>query len=245
LKVLLIFNSKGGIIISDIENNIRNIRQIIERSKMKSPYGAKEVLLLAVTKTVDPDRINDALDQGITAIGENRVQEILRKFDQVKHPVQWHLIGHLQTNKVKYIIDKVSLIHSLDSISLAEEIEKRAQIAGIRIPVLVQVNVAGEETKYGVEPKKTVDFVREIASFQHLWVKGLMTIGPLVEDAEENRPVFRRLRELRDEIHKMAIDGVDMDYLSMGMTNDYHIAVEEGANIVRIGSAIFGRRVNK
>jgi pyridoxal phosphate enzyme (YggS family) len=243
LKVLLIFNSKGGIIISDIENNIKNIRQIIERSKMKSPYGAKEVLLLAVTKTVDPDRINDALDQGITAIGENRVQEILRKLDQVKHPVQWHLIGHLQTNKVKYIIDKVSLIHSLDSISLAGEIEKRAQKAGIRISVLVQVNVADEETKYGVAPEQTVDFVREIASFQHLWVKGLMTIGPLVEDAEENRPVFRRLRELRDEIHKMAIDGVDMDYLSMGMTNDYHIAVEEGANIVRVGSAIFGRRV--
>jgi len=197
---------------------------------------------LAVTKTVEPSRINEAVKLGITAIGENRVQEIMSKFDQVDPGVSWHLIGHLQTNKVKYIIDKVSLIHSLDSISLAKEINKRAEKFGRSMSVLVQVNVADEDTKFGLPPEDTINFIKEVSPLPYLNIRGLMTIGPLTEDPEEVRPVFRRLRELKEEISHMKLPGVKMDYLSMGMTNDYRIAVEEGANIVRIGSAIFGSR---
>jgi len=229
--------------VSEILGAIDHIRAVIRQAQQKSAVAAEEVLLLAVTKNVQAEKMNEAVGYGISAIGENRVQEILNKYDQVKGKVDWHLIGHLQTNKVKYIIDKVSLIHSLDSLSLAGEIDKRAGQAGREMPVLVQVNVADEETKFGVAPRETIDFIREISRYPHLRVQGLMTIGPLVEDAEEVRPVFRELRTLRDEIHRLALPGVEMEYLSMGMTNDYHVAVEEGANIVRIGSAIFGKRI--
>lgn len=228
---------------SQIASAVDRIRNEIQAAQKRSPYAAKEVLLLAVTKNVDVDRINLALGAGVSAIGENRVQEILNKYDKISSNVVWHLIGHLQTNKVKYIIDKVALIHSLDSVSLAGEINKRAEQAGRVMPVLVQVNVADEETKYGVAPEDAIGFIKEMRLFPYIKVTGLMTIGPLVEHGEEVRPVFKALRQLRDTIKQMELPGVSMDYLSMGMTNDYQVAVEEGANIVRIGSGIFGARV--
>jgi pyridoxal phosphate enzyme (YggS family) len=228
---------------SQIVSQINLIKKEIQAAQSRSPHAAKEVLLLAVTKNVDEERIKTALSAGITALGENRVQEIMQKYDRIPHTVSWHLIGHLQTNKVKYIIDKVSLIHSLESISLAQEINKRAEKAGRVMPVLVQVNVADEDTKFGLAPEETVDFIKEVMTLPYLKISGLMTIGPFVDQAEEVRPVFRQLRELRDTIKQMELPGVSMDYLSMGMTNDYQVAVEEGANIVRIGSAIFGPRM--
>lgn len=226
---------------SQIEKAIQDIKKNIQEAQ-KSSFAAKDVLLLAVTKTVDPVRINEAVACGITAVGENRVQELEKKFDQVEKGVSWHLIGHLQTNKVKYIVDKVALIHSLDSISLAKEINKRSGQAGRRMPVLVQVNVADEDTKFGIAPKETMDFIKEVSVMPNIHIQGLMTIGPFVSEPEEVRPIFRCLRELRDEVSSQGLSGVDMNYLSMGMTNDYQVAVEEGANIIRVGSAIFGQR---
>lgn len=228
---------------SQINFQVEQIRNEIRAAQNRSSFAAEDVLLLAVTKNVDVDRINLAIESGISAIGENRVQEIQNKYDKIPDHVLWHLIGHLQTNKVKYIIDKVSLIHSLDTTSLAKEINKRAEQAGRVMPVLVQVNVADEDTKYGVAPDEAVSFIKEIMVLPHIKVSGLMTIGPLVDKAEEVRSVFRELRQLRDKIKEMDLSGVSMDYLSMGMTNDYQVAVEEGSNIVRIGSGIFGARM--
>lgn len=228
---------------SQISLNINRIRDEIRAAQNRGTFAEKDVMLLAVTKNVDVDRINEAIESGISAIGENRVQEIQNKYDRIPCHILWHLIGHLQTNKVKYIIDKVSLIHSLDTASLAGEINKRAEQAGRVMPVLVQVNVADEDTKFGLARSEAIDFIKEILMLPYIKVSGLMTIGPLVDKAEEVRPVFRQLRQLRDKIREMNLPGVSMDYLSMGMTNDYQVAVEEGSNIVRIGSAIFGPRL--
>lgn len=228
---------------SQISLNINRIRDEIRDAQNRGAFAEKDVMLLAVTKNVDVDRINEAIESGISAIGENRVQEIQNKYDRIPRHILWHLIGHLQTNKVKYIIDKVSLIHSLDTVSLAGEINKKAEQAGRVMPVLVQVNVADEDTKFGLAPEATIDFIKEILMLPYIKVSGLMTIGPLVDKAEEVRPVFRQLRQLRDKIREMNLPGVSMDYLSMGMTNDFQVAVEEGSNIVRIGSAIFGPRL--
>ncbi|MCR6544536.1 YggS family pyridoxal phosphate-dependent enzyme [Dehalobacterium formicoaceticum] len=228
---------------SQIRTAINRIQDEIKSAQERSPYGAKDVLLLAVTKNVDAERMKEAMTAGISAFGENRVQEIEKKYDQIPTEASWHLIGHLQKNKVKYIINKVALIHSLDSTALAEEINKRAQQVNLVMPVLVQVNVADEETKFGVTPDEAIPLIQGIRALPHLKISGLMTIAPLVDEAEKVRPVFRQLRELRDQIQEMNLPGVSMDYLSMGMTNDYQIAVEEGANIVRIGSGIFGARL--
>lgn len=227
---------------SDIGGAIAHIRAEIKAAQARSPLAAENILLLAVTKTVSAQRINAAVAAGITAIGENRVQELLSKYDQVTRGVDYHLIGHLQTNKVKYIIDKVSLIHSLDSLELAAEIEKRAANAGRVMPVLVQVNVADEDSKFGIAPGRTLDFIREASRFHHLKIQGLMTIGPMTVDPEGIRPVFRQLRQLREATSAAGIPGVEMKYLSMGMSGDYQVAVEEGSNILRIGSGIFGSR---
>lgn len=227
---------------SDITAAIGQIQDEIRTAQTRSPLAAPQILLLAVTKTVEAQRINEAINAGITAIGENKVQELLGKFDQVVKNVDWHLIGHLQTNKVKYIIDKVAMIHSLDSEDLASEINKRAEKIGRVMPVLVQVNVADEESKFGVSPESAIPFIQSISRLTHLRIQGLMTIGPNDAQREAIRPVFRQLRELKDRIAAMDIPGVEMKYLSMGMSGDYPIAVEEGANILRIGSGIFGSR---
>lgn len=230
---------------SEIADAIAQIQLEIRAAQARSALAAAEVLLLAVTKTVAADRINEAIACGITAIGENKVQELLAKYDQVVKTVDWHLIGHLQTNKVKYIIDKVGMIHSLDSMDLAAEINKRAARIDRVMPVLVQVNVADEDSKFGIAPAETISFIQEASRFAHLRIQGLMTIGPLTAERESIRPVFRQLRALKEQVAAMDMAGVEMNYLSMGMTHDYQIAVEEGANILRIGSGIFGSRTNK
>ena len=222
----------------NIDSIYRSIRDICG-SKGRDP---ESITLIAVTKTIDPVRINYAVEYGINNIGENKVQEITAKYENIEGNVKWHLIGHLQTNKVKYIIDKVALIHSVDSIDLAEEISKRATKAGIVKDVLVQVNVAQEDTKFGIDYKDTEDFVRQLSGLTGIRVKGLMTIAPYSEDAELVRPVFRQLKEMYDTLAAADIANVEMKYLSMGMTNDYKVAIEEGSNMVRIGTGIFGAR---
>ncbi len=171
------------------------------------------------------------------------MQEIEAKYDKIKGNVRWHMIGHLQSNKVKYIIDKISLIHSLDRKSLAKEIQKRAEQIDLIAEVLVQVNVSREETKFGLKVEETIPFIESLRNYKNIKVKGLMTMAPHDDDIEKTRPVFKRLKELSEEIKAKNYENVDIEYLSMGMTNDYKIALEEGANLVRVGTGIFGERI--
>lgn len=171
------------------------------------------------------------------------MQEIEEKYDKIEGNVRWHMIGHLQSNKVKYIIDKISLIHSLDRKSLAKEIQKRAEQNDLIAEVLVQVNVSEEETKFGLKIEETIPFIESLSSYKNIKVKGLMTMAPHDDDIEKTRPVFKKLKELSEEIKAKNYEFVDMEYLSMGMTNDYKIALEEGANLVRVGTGIFGERI--
>jgi pyridoxal phosphate enzyme (YggS family) len=226
----------------DILGNIAVVRQEVAAAAARVGRDAAGIKIIAVTKTIQSDKIKIAVASGLTALGENRVQEMTAKIPELPPEVEWHLIGHLQTNKVKYIAEQVSMIHSLDSLDLAREIDRQGSRHGRRIPVLVQVNVAGEDTKFGLSPGETADFVAAVGTYPGLAVSGLMTIAPYVADPEEVRLVFRKLREIRDRLKTMDIPGIKMDYLSMGMSNDYNIAVEEGANLLRIGSRIFGER---
>jgi pyridoxal phosphate enzyme (YggS family) len=198
--------------------------------------------LVAVTKTVDVDTINEAIDFGITDIGENRVQELTKKIDLIGDRVNYHLIGHLQTNKVKYIIDKVKLIHSLDRISLAKELDKRAKQNDLIINTLVQVNVAEEDTKFGLEVSQVLPFIEQVLAYDSIRIRGLMTMAPYTDDEVLLRKVFRTMYELKEKILSQDYENLSMDYLSMGMTNDYKIALEEGSNMIRVGSGIFGER---
>ena len=202
----------------------------------------EKVHLIAVTKTVEVDRINQALELGLKNIGENRVQELLKKYDIIGNRANYHMIGHLQTNKVRNIIDKVCLIHSLDRLSLAKELNKRAKKQDLIMDVLIQVNVAEEESKYGLKVDEVIPFLEKILKYDNIKVKGLMTIAPFVKDPEEIRWVFRDLRKLSEVISSKGYEGVKMEFLSMGMTNDYEIAIEEGSNMIRIGTGLFGKR---
>lgn len=219
------------------------VKENIESALIASGRNKDDIILVGVTKTVDVDSINEAISYGLENIGENKVQEIMDKYDKIKGNVNWHMIGHLQTNKVKYIIDKVDLIHSLDRMSLAKEINKRAESENIIKDVLIQVNIAEEETKFGLKKEEVIPFIESILDFKNIRIKGLMTIAPFSENPEEVRFVFRDLRNLGYEIEKRNYENLEMKYFSMGMTNDYKVAIEEGANIVRIGTAIFGKRV--
>lgn len=225
-----------------LKENLENIKKRIADAALRTGRKPEDIGLVAVTKTVDVERIKKIIEYGVENIGENRVQELCDKYGSIGNQCKWHLIGHLQTNKVKYIIDKVSLIHSLDSIELAREIQKRAHNANRIINVLVQVNVSGEESKYGLAVEQVENFIREISTFENIRVKGLMTIAPYVENPEDTRPVFRGLKKIFIDISKKNIDNIDMEYLSMGMSNDFEVAIEEGANLVRIGTALFGKR---
>lgn len=229
-----------------IAGNINDVKSNIARAAADYPeFSAPEVQLIAVTKTLGIEPIREAYDCGQRDFGENRVQEILEKYPEFPKDVRWHLIGHLQTNKVKYIVDKVHMIHSLDSIKLAEEIEKRAAAIDRVIPCLIQVNIADEDTKFGLQKDDTIDFVKEMVRFPHIAVEGLMTIGPHVTDEEQIRIVFQQLRELKEEIATLALPAVKMRELSMGMSSDYPVAVREGATMVRVGTTIFGARAKK
>jgi pyridoxal phosphate enzyme (YggS family) len=195
-----------------------------------------------VTKNFSAELIQEAVDNGIVFLGENRVQEAKSKVDLVKGNIEWHLIGHLQRNKVKTAIDIFTMIQSLDSWRLAEEIQKRAQQADKVIDVLVQVNIGSEETKYGIDPDDTEVFIEKVATLPNLKVRGLMAIAPFKENPEDVRAYFRHLREIFQSIKEKSIENVSMEYLSMGMSNDFEVAIEEGANMVRIGTGIFGTR---
>lgn len=225
-----------------IKGNTDAVVQRINAAAARAGRDPSDIRLIGVTKTVDPDRIKAAYDCGIKDFGENRVQELCKKADILDINCNWHLIGHLQTNKVKYIIDKVGLIHSLDSFELAKEISRRAENAGRVIDVLVQVNVADEDSKFGIRPDEAIGFVKEVSRLGNIRVKGLMTIAPLCDDPEDVRWVFAGLGKLRIDISRENIDNVDMACLSMGMSNDFEVAIEEGSNMVRIGTALFGKR---
>lgn len=222
--------------------NLKQINEKITAAAEKSGRSREDILLLGVTKTIDTQRIKEMMECGIKSLGENKVQEIMDKYDVIGAEAQWHLIGHLQTNKVKYIIDKVKLIHSVDSLKLAQEIDKRAKQHDLIMDILIEVNIGEEESKHGIKQEEAIDLCQKIARLDNIRIKGLMTVAPFVENPQENRDYFIQMRKLFVDIKNKNIDNIDMVYLSMGMTNDYEVAIEEGANIVRIGTGIFGKR---
>ena len=224
-----------------IKNNLEIINERIKKAALKVNRNPEEIKLVAVTKTAAIEQIKEAINAGVKIIGENKVQEAKEKYHILTADTEWHLIGHLQTNKVKYAIEIFDCIQTVDSIKLAKEIDKRSLQFGKVTNVLVEVNVSGEESKYGIKPEEVEPFLKEISEFSRIRVRGLMTIAPIIEeDKEEVRPYFRKLRELSEEIKSKNINNLKMDYLSMGMTDDFEVAIEEGANMVRIGRGIFG-----
>ena len=225
-----------------VAENLAQVQKNIEESCRNVNRDPGEVTLIAVSKTQPVEMLREAYDAGARVFGENKVQEIVDKYDHMPSDVKWHMIGHLQRNKVKYIVDKVAMIHSVDSFRLAETIEKEAAKKNVTVPILIEVNVAQEESKYGLKPEEVLPFIEEIADFSHIQIKGLMTIAPYVENAEENREIFRELKKLSVDIAAKNINNVTMSVLSMGMTGDYLVAVQEGATMVRVGTGIFGAR---
>ena len=222
-----------------IEENLKEVQGRIRNSCERVGRNPAEITLIAATKNVPPDRIKEAVKCGIKIIGENRVQEALSKYESIKESVRWHMIGHLQTNKVKKAIELFEMIQSVDSMRLAEEIQKRASNAGKVMDILVEVNTSQEETKYGLNVEETVKFLKRIHNFDNIRVKGLMTIGFFTQDPEKVRPCFKTLRNLKRDAEEA---GIELEYLSMGMSSDFEVAIEEGSNIVRIGTLIFGKR---
>lgn len=225
-----------------LEENLQEVEQKIQEACKKANRAREEVTLIAVSKTKPISMLKEVYDLGIRDFGENKVQELSEKYPQMPDDTTWHLIGHLQTNKVKQVIDKASLIHSVDSIRLAETIEKEAAKKDIIVNVLIEVNVAEEESKFGLKVEEVLPAIETIATFPHVRIKGLMTIAPFVENPEENRSIFACLQKLSVDIARKNIDNVNVDILSMGMTNDYQVAIEEGATMVRVGTGIFGAR---
>lgn len=225
-----------------IEDNLNNVHQRIRNTCQKTGRDVIEIILIAVSKTIPVETIKLAVACGIKHIGENRVQEAQDKFRELNKIATWHLVGHLQTNKVKTALQIFDFIHSIDSYHLAQEISKRALQLGRTIDCLVEVNTSGEATKFGVSPKETVGLIKKIAPLPAVQLKGLMTIGAFLPDPEDVRPCFKLLKNLKEEVQNAGVDNVEMKFLSMGMTNDFEIAIEEGANMIRVGRAIFGER---
>lgn len=224
-----------------IEENLSLVRQRISAAAQRSGRADSDIHLIAVTKTHSAQVVNEAIRLGVTDVGENKVQEFCGKYEQTE-AVNWHLIGHLQSNKVKYLIGKVKLIHSVDSVSLMQEIHRRSEMAGVITDILLQVNISGEDSKFGVSPEEVGMLLENAASFSALRVRGLMTVAPKCIVPEKNRRYFAAMNELFRKIKEQQSGNVSMDYLSMGMSGDYEIAIEEGSNMVRVGSAIFGAR---
>lgn len=225
-----------------LADNLKAVQENIIKACEKSGRDPKEVTLIAVSKTKPVETLQEAYDAGARYFGENKVQEITAKYPELPKDIHWHMIGHLQRNKVKYIIDKVDMIHSVDSLRLAETIEQEAAKHELVMPILLEVNVAQEETKFGLGVSEVIPLLEEISKMPHIKVEGLMTIAPFVENPEENREVFRTLKKLSVDIRNKNINNVNMHILSMGMTGDYQVAVEEGATMVRVGTGIFGER---
>lgn len=225
-----------------LKDNLHIVEENIQKACARAGRKREEVTLIAVSKTKPKEDLLEIYNEGVRHFGENKVQELCGKIEELPADIQWHLIGHLQRNKVKYIVDKVSLIHSVDSFRLAEEINIQAKKKDIVVPILVEVNIAQEETKFGIFQEDAIELVRQIADLDGISIKGLMTIAPHVVDSEENRAYFRKIKDLSVDIRNENIDNVSMDILSMGMTGDYQVAIEEGATLVRVGTGIFGER---
>lgn len=225
-----------------IKEHLYEVEQNIQAACKKSGRDRQEVTLIAVSKTKPVSMLQEAYEAGIRDFGENKVQEMCDKYEVMEKDIKWHMIGHLQTNKVKYLIGKTELIHSVDSYKLACEIEKQAAKHNCDVDVLIEVNVANEETKFGLALDEVLELVRQVAVLPHVHIKGLMTVAPYVVDSEENRAFFHNIKQLSIDIDNQNIDNVSMNVLSMGMTGDYTVAIEEGATIVRVGTGIFGER---
>ncbi len=226
----------------DFKANMTEIQSRSLKALAQTGRSLSDITMIAVSKTVPIQDVQLAVDAGITHLGENRVQELTSKFDDIKGKVQWHFIGTLQRNKVKYILDKVAFIHSLDNIRLAGEIHRQAKLAGILIKVFIQINVGREDSKSGISPEELPAFLEAMKSFENVKICGLMAIPPFHPDLEAVRPYFKEMKQLFDAAKSLALPHIQMDYLSMGMTYDYEIALQEGANIIRIGTGIFGSR---
>ena len=225
-----------------LKDQLQEVEKRIQAACDRAGRKREEVTLIAVSKTKPVETLQEAYDLGVRIFGENKVQELTAKYEALPKDIHWHMIGHLQTNKVKYIIDKAELIHSVDSLKLAETIEKEAAKHDLIADILVEVNVAEEESKFGMKMEEVIPFVEKVSAFPHVRVRGLMTIAPFVEDPEENRSIFADLHKLYIDIKKKNHDNDTVSVLSMGMTNDFEVAIEEGATMVRIGTAIFGER---
>ncbi len=230
-----------GLLNNFLKDKIEEVRFKIDRAAKRSGRRFEDIRLIGVTKNVDSKTVIEALKLGITDFGENRVQELIKKAEEVPG-ANWHLIGRLQTNKVKYILEKVCLIHSIDRLELAEEINRLAKKLDITTNVLVQVNISGEKTKAGIMPESCEDFLLALSKHENIKVRGLMTIAPLTDNKEESRQIFARLYKLFIDMTRKKIHNINMEYLSAGMTNDFDVAIEEGANMVRIGTGLFGSR---
>lgn len=226
----------------EIRRNLSLIEERIAAACRRAGRDRDEVTLIAVSKMNPAEAVVAAHECGIDTFGENKVQELCGKIEAIDVPLKWHLIGHLQTNKVKYIAGKVAMIHSVDSLKLAEVIDKESEKAGVVTDILLEINIAGEESKYGIAPSETEALARSISPLKHVRICGLMTVAPETDEPENNRPYFRQMRELSVDIASKNIDNISMNVLSMGMTGDFEIAVEEGATHVRVGTGIFGAR---
>jgi pyridoxal phosphate enzyme (YggS family) len=227
---------------NQIISNINAIKQKIVAAAQRAGRDPLSIKLMVVTKTVPPERILKAIEAGLTMLGENYVQEAKDKIAAIGDHAQWHMIGHLQTNKAKYAVKLFDCVHSVDRLELAQELDKRAGQIKHKLNVLIEVNVSKEESKSGTEKTQALELVRQVAHFPNLAVRGLMTMAPYSDNPENSRPYFKALRDLRDDINRANIAGISMEELSMGMTDDFEVAIEEGATIIRIGRAIFGKR---
>ena len=223
-----------------LKENLLQVEQNIKEACKRANRKRSEVTLISVSKTKPIETLKEAYDLGVRVFGENKVQELEQKIPAFGSDVSWHMIGHLQRNKVKYIVGKVDLIHSVDSLRLAEEIQKESEKKNVESNILIEVNVAEEESKFGITCEEVLDLVKTISKFPNIHIRGLMTIAPYVVDSEENRWIFRKIKDLSVDIKDKNIDNVNMDILSMGMTGDYTVAIEEGATHVRVGTGIFG-----
>lgn len=225
-----------------LKENLAAVLENINEACKRANRNLDEVTLIAVSKTKPVPMLEEIYAEGIRCFGENKVQEMCDKIEVLPKDIKWHMIGHLQTNKVKYIVGKTALIHSVDSLKLANEIERQAAKNDVIVEILVEVNIAEEESKFGIHKEETFALIQEISKLPHVRIKGLMTIAPYVDDPEDNREYFRQIRQLSVDINQKNIDNVSMDVLSMGMTGDYMVAIEEGATMVRVGTGIFGER---
>ena len=225
-----------------LKENLANVEKNIEQACKNAGRSRDEVTLIAVSKTKPVEMLQEIYDENIRDFGENKVQELCSKMGQLPSDIRWHMIGHLQRNKVKYIVGKVELIHSVDTYRLAEEINIQAKKQNVIVPILVEVNIAHEESKFGISAEDAILLVEEISKLENIRIKGLMTIAPYVENPEDNRLYFRKIKQLSVDITNKNIDNVFMEILSMGMTGDYMVAIEEGATMVRVGTGIFGER---